>query len=175
MTTFILSCKEKMLRYSFVHVLKPPALFILLTNFIICMSAYYKKLVLVTFLFLFAFEAFAPSSKSLVIIAASPEEPFKKLVHAIGMVETKFDSLSYNLTEMAAGCFQIRPILLQDYNKRTGSKYSMNDLFRYNISEKIFLYYASVIGPYDLERIAKKWNGKGKETIQYWDQVKRLL
>lgn len=91
------------------------------------------------------------------------------------MVETKFDSLSYNLTEKAVGCFQIRPILLQDYNKRTGSKYSMNDLFRYNISEKIFLYYASQIGPYDLERIAKKWNGKGKETIQYWNQVKRLL
>ena len=139
------------------------------------MSSYLRKLVLVTFLFLFALRAFAPINKSLVIIDAAPDEPFKKLVHAIGMVETKLDPLSFNPVEEAAGCFQIRPILLQDYNKRTGSRYSMNDLFRYNISEKIFLYYASEIGPYDFERIAKKWNGKGKETNNYWNQVKRLL
>jgi hypothetical protein len=134
-----------------------------------------KKFTLVTLLFLFAIRALAPSDKSIVIITTSPDEPFKRLVSAIGMVETKFDTLAYNLTERAVGCFQIRPIRLQYYNKRTRSNYSMNDLFRYNISEKIFLYYASEIGPYNFERIAKRWNGKGKGTIQYWNQVKRLL
>lgn len=134
-----------------------------------------KKIISVTFLFLFALRAFAPSNKSMVIDSIPPYRPFKGLIHAIGMVETKFDTLLYNSVEEAAGYFQIRPIRLQDFNNRTGSKYSMNDLFRYNISEEIFLYYASKIGPYDFERIAKNWNGKGKETIQYWNQVKRFL
>jgi hypothetical protein len=51
----------------------------------------------------------------------------------------------------------------------------MLDLFNYNISEKIFLYYANEIGPSNFERIAKTWNGSGKSTIQYWEQVKRFL
>jgi len=51
----------------------------------------------------------------------------------------------------------------------------MNDLFNYYISEKIFLYYAADIGPYDLERIAKSWNGSGKNTTFYWTEVKKYL
>ena len=62
-----------------------------------------------------------------------------------------------------------------DYNARTGSAYTMNDLFDYKISERIFMYYASELGPYKLERIAKTWNGSGKGTILYWEQVKRFL
>ena len=102
-------------------------------------------------------------------------EPYKNLIHAIGMVETQFDTLAYNPLEEAVGYFQIRPIRLEDYNSRTGSTYSRQDLFNYYISEKIFLYYATEIGPYDFERIAKTWNGSGKNTILYWDQVKKFL
>jgi hypothetical protein len=51
----------------------------------------------------------------------------------------------------------------------------MNDLFNYKISEKIFLYYAAEIGPYDFERIARAWNGSGESTNLYWEQVKKLL
>jgi hypothetical protein len=139
------------------------------------MSVYFKKIVLLTFLLLFALKAFAPGNGSLVIISTPPEEPFRKLIHAIGMVETKFDTLSYNPVEEAVGYFQIRPIRVIDYNKRTGSSFSMKDMFDYDISEKVFLYYASEIGPYNFERIAKRWNGSGKITFQYWDQVKKYL
>jgi hypothetical protein len=139
------------------------------------MSEYFKKIVLVAFLFLSALRAFAPTNGSLVIFIPAPEEPFKKLIYAIGMVETKFDTLSYNPVEKAAGYFQIRPIRVLDYNRRTGNTYSLNDMFDYNISEKVFLYYASQIGPYNFEQIAKKWNGSGKITFEYWDQVKKHL
>jgi len=97
------------------------------------------------------------------------------LIHAIGMVETQYDTLAYNPLEEAVGYFQIRPIRLEDYNARTGNAYSMNDLLNYKISEKIFLYYASEFGPYNFERIAKTWNGSGKSTILYWDQVRKFL
>ena len=139
------------------------------------MSVYIKKIVIISFLMSFAFKAFAPSSGSMIIIDTAPIEPFKKLIHAIGMVETSFDTLAYNPVEKAAGYFQIRPIRIIDYNIRTGSNYTTKDMFDYKTSEKIFLYYASQIGPYNFEQIAKNWNGSGKKTIQYWKRVKKYL
>ena len=134
-----------------------------------------KKIVAITFLMALAFKVFAPTSESLIVVRNLPVQPYKNLIHAIGMVETQYDTLAYNPLEEAVGYFQIRPIRLEDYNSRTGSTYTRQDLFNYNISEKIFLYYATEIGPYDFERIAKTWNGSGKNTILYWDQVKKFL
>ncbi|MGD0757183.1 MAG: hypothetical protein ABR927_19230 [Bacteroidales bacterium] len=139
------------------------------------MKSILKKIVSITFLLTLAFKVFAPTSESVIVIKPMPLEPYKSLIHAIGMVETQFDTLAYNPLEGAVGYFQIRPIRLTDYNSRTGSMYSRNDLFNYKISEKIFLYYATEIGPYDFERIAKTWNGSGKSTILYWEQVKKFL
>jgi hypothetical protein len=143
------------------------------------MTSYLKKIVFIKFLLMIALEAFAPSGLSLVIINISPDEPFKPLIHAIGMVETKHDTVAYNPVEEAVGYFQIRPIRVEDYNMRTGSNYLMKDMFDYKVSEKVFLYYASQLGPYegpyDFERIARNWNGSGKSTIQYWKQVKKFL
>jgi hypothetical protein len=139
------------------------------------MKSILKKIVLITSLLVLAFKVFAPASESVIIVRPSPDEPYRNLIHAIGMVETQFDTLAYNPLEEAAGYFQIRPIRLMDYNNRTGNAYSMHDLFNYKISEKIFLYYAAEIGPYDFERIAKTWNGSGNGTILYWEQVKKFL
>jgi hypothetical protein len=139
------------------------------------MLVYLRKIALVTLLSSLALKAFAPGDRSLVIASPPPDQPFKNLIYAIGMVETKFDTLSYNPLEEAAGYFQIRPIRLLDYNRRTGSSYSLNDMFDYRISEKVFLYYASEIGPYNFERIAKRWNGSGQITFDYWEQVKKFL
>lgn len=139
------------------------------------MKSFLKKIVSIAFLLLLGIKAFAPADKSVVVIKTSPLEPYKNLIHAIGMVETQFDTLAYNPLEEAVGYFQIRPIRLMDYNIRTGSNYSMDDLYNYEISEKIFLYYASEIGPYNFERIARTWNGSGKSTILYWEQVKKFI
>ena len=117
----------------------------------------------------------APSVKSILVFKPVPVEPYKKLALAIGIVETKCDTLAYNPLENAAGIFQIRPIRLIDYNSRTRSSYSRKDLFKYEISEKIFMYYADQIGPYNLELIAKKWNGSGHQTSNYWSRIKRHL
>jgi hypothetical protein len=139
------------------------------------MKSNLKKIVSAAFLLVFTFKVFAPDNEAIVLIRTSPVEPYKSLIHAIGMVETQFDTLAFNPLEGAVGYFQIRPIRLMDYNARTGSAYTMNDLFDYKISERIFMYYASELGPYKLERIAKTWNGSGKSTILYWEQVKRFL
>lgn len=139
------------------------------------MSVYIKKIISIAFLSSFAFKAFAPSSGSMVIFDSVSIQPFEKLIYAIGKVETNFDTLAYNPVEEATGYFQIRPIRVSDYNKRTGSSYTINDMYDYKIAEKVFLYYASKIGPYNFERIAKNWNGSGRKTILYWKKVQRYL
>jgi hypothetical protein len=139
------------------------------------MSELMKKMVVIICLSLFSLNVFAPTTNALVIEPATSVNPFGKLIFAIGMVETKLDTLAYNPEEEAVGYFQIRPIRLLDYNMRTGSNYTMRDMYDYHIAEKIFLYYASRIGPYNNEKIAKNWNGSGKMTRVYWNKVRKHL
>jgi hypothetical protein len=135
-----------------------------------------KKIKLVCILLLsLSIQLSAPNVKSILVFEPVAVEPYKQLALAIGIVETKSDTLAYNPVEKAVGIFQIRPIRLIDYNNRTGSSYTRKDLFNYNISEKIFLYYADQIGPYNLELIAKKWNGSGHLTSNYWQRIKKYL
>jgi hypothetical protein len=135
-----------------------------------------KKLEIICFILLsFSVRASAPDWKALTVYSFPPEEPYKKLITAIGMIETKCDTFAFNPIEDATGFFQIRPIRLLDYNKRTGETLSRQDLFNYEISERIFLYYAHQIGPYKFDQIARNWNGSGQRTFAYWESVKKLL
>lgn len=128
-----------------------------------------------TILLFLSLRLWAPVSEFLYIADPEPIQPFKQLIYAVGVVECNLDTLAYNPIEKAVGFFQIRPIRLNDYNKRTGNKYKLRDMYNYQIAEKVFLYYAIKIGPYNLEKIAKNWNGSGKKTIQYWEKIKTYL
>jgi hypothetical protein len=140
------------------------------------MNYYLKRIKIIAFILLsFSLQVSAPIRKSLTIVDIQPVKPYKQLVLAVGMVETKGNTLAYNPLENAAGYFQIRPVRLIEYNRRTGNSLSRNDLFNYETSEKIFLYFAEQIGPYNLELIAKKWNGSGHLTINYWNRIKHYL
>ena len=139
------------------------------------MKSMLKKIITITFLTVLAFRLFAPVRATFTIDSIPPVEPYKNLIYAIGMVETQLDTLAFNPLEEAVGYFQIRPIRVLDYNIRTGSTYTVKDAYNYKIAEKIFLYYASEIGPYDFERISKAWNGSGESTKLYWDRVKKYL
>lgn len=139
------------------------------------MLRYSKRIRSLTFILLFSIKAFAPGNGAIVIIENDAVNPFRDLIHAIGMVETRFDTLAYNPIEEAVGYFQIRPIRVEDYNHRTGSSYTKNDMYDYKVSEKIFLYYASQIGPYNFKQIAMNWNGSGPLTTIYWKRVRTYL
>lgn len=146
------------------------------TNLQFCMPFLYKRLLLTAlFLILAVYRAASPSTKHIVIFEPPALEPFRRLMNAIGYVETMNNPALYNPAEQAAGIFQIRPIRLEDYNRRTGSKYTMKDLYDTKISEKIFIYYANLIGPYNPELIARNWNGSGHMTKYYWKRIKEYL
>lgn len=116
----------------------------------------------------------APDFKTLVVVENQPVDIYEKLMRAILEVESGGDTLAYNAIEEAYGPFQIRPIRLNDYNKRTGSRYRMKDCYTLSVSREVFLYYARILGP-DYETIAKRWNGSGVMTITYWAKVRAVL
>jgi hypothetical protein len=120
-------------------------------------------------------KATAPGSPVVYILVSEPVNVYKNLINAIVMVESSGDTLAFNLAENAYGAFQIRPIRLLDYNVRTGKNYKIKDCFNYEISKEIFLYYAKNMDYPDLQSIARKWNGSGKMTIEYWGKVKKYL
>lgn len=125
---------------------------------------------------LISFKLMAPVKDTLTLVNLEEKVmPYTGIMKAIAFVETKGDTLAYNEVEQAVGIFQIRPIRLQDYNERTGSHYTMKDLYRYKVSEEIFLYYAAQAGPYNPEKIARSWNGSGSKTYYYWQRVKRQM
>jgi hypothetical protein len=136
-------------------------------------SKYLKSLFLVYFLM--SSVTAAPDLDESIILVSKPINPYENLINAIVMVESSGNTFAFNCDEEAIGAFQIRPIRLQDYNQRTGKNYQEKDLYNFEISKEIFLYYASEIGYPDYEAIARHWNGSGKATFKYWEKVKSYL
>ena len=134
-----------------------------------------KKMALTTLIMMFTLNLLAPDYTSLCIQEAEATKPYQKLIYAVGMVETRLDTLAYNPHEQAAGYFQIRPIRIAHYNKLTGESLTTKDMFDYDIAERVFIYFANRIGPYNMEKIAKDWNGSGPMTIEYWKLIQTNL
>jgi hypothetical protein len=133
------------------------------------------KSIIIIFFLLHTIKAGAPDDKVVYIIMSKPVDAYERLINAVVKVESIGDTMANNLFEEAIGAFQIRPIRLLDYNQRTGNKYKMEDCYNYNISKKIFLYYANQIGFPEYEKIAKSWNGAGETNLDYWEKVKSYL
>lgn len=134
-----------------------------------------RKVLILFILLSLAGNAVAPDTPYLTIFETPPIRPYSALMSAIGMYETMGNPLAFNVLENAAGIFQIRQVRVDDYNNRTGSNYALTDMFDYKVSEKVFIYFAELAGPYSFERIAKGWNGSGPRTDYYWAKIKTLL
>jgi hypothetical protein len=124
---------------------------------------------------LVCFKVVAPESNFLNVAAYQGIKPFTVLLNAVAMVETKGNNLAYNELENAVGKLQIRQVRLDEYNRLTGNNFTLKDMFNPVNSERVFLYFASVSGPYHFEKIAKRWNGSGPKTELYWQRIKRHL
>jgi hypothetical protein len=116
----------------------------------------------------------APDVRILPVLDTEPVDVYEHLMQAILVVESAGDTMAYNPLENAYGPFQIRPIRLADFNMRTGKKYVMKDCYTLKVSKEVFRYYAVKIGP-DFESIARRWNGSGAKTIEYWGKVRTVL
>ena len=134
-----------------------------------------KKKMITTLLSLLPLFCFAPEINMINIPVGVKIEPFKALLHATGVVESNNNNLALNEKEQSFGALQIRAIRLEDYQRRTGVRYQLTDMYDYEKAKEIFLYYASKHGPYQIEQISRRWNGSGKMTDAYWDKIRILL
>lgn len=136
---------------------------------------YLRKVCFVLIMLSFSLRAMSPSALTLTLIESPPVRPFASLMYAVGMVETMGNTLAFNELENAAGIFQIRQVRIDEYNRLTGNRYTLPDMFDYETSARVFLYFASQVGPYNLEKIARSWNGSGPRTDFYWKRIKEYL
>jgi hypothetical protein len=135
-----------------------------------------KKLLFI--LLLIPLNLFAPTSGVLSVVEGESIQPYKRLIYAIGVVECSLDTLAYNPIEDAVGYFQIRPIRLEDFNKRKGKSYKLTDMYDYDKAEEVFLSYTDPY--YTEEYIARLWNGgpdgmRKASTLKYWRKIKAIL
>jgi hypothetical protein len=127
-----------------------------------------KKLITILIALFYVTALYAPAGiTQFVINKPAKMEPYEALWRAVCLVESGNDSLAYNPIEQAYGIAQIRQIRLNDYAKRTGIVYTLEQCYDKEISKSIFMYYCQG----DYEDVAKSWNGSGVKTIEYWDKV----
>lgn len=138
-----------------------------------------KKLLLIHILLLLSFTLVAPPTtmKCLYLPAVSAIKAYnwvdyEPLANAIAQYETGNNPTAYNRKENAVGAFQIRQCRINHYNELTGAKHTLKDCYDYNLSKRIFIYFAQ---GKSYETAARNWNGSGPMTIEYWKNVKRLL
>jgi hypothetical protein len=99
-------------------------------------------------------------------------DPYEVLIKAVTWVESAHGRYTYNAKENAVGWFQIRQIRVDDYNKRVGASYKLEQFFDYDLSREMFLYYAQ---GKSFEQAAKNWNGSGRMIIEYWNKVQTYI
>lgn len=116
---------------------------------------------------------YAPNAFAVVILPEPIENPFMKLWMPVKMVESANNPLALNIDEGAYGCSQITLVKLIDFNKATGKNYTQQDCFREDISLEIFLWHCQSYS--NFEQAARRWNGSGKATIEYWRKVSIYL
>ena len=124
------------------------------------------------------FRAYGPENRCLYIETPAKIQPYEAIWKAICLFESNNDPYAYHMEAdgwPAVGIAQIRWCRLKSYNELTGHKYQMRDMYDPQKSKQVFMYFANEIGPYDLDRIVRNWNGSGPLTYKYLKQIKNLL
>jgi hypothetical protein len=135
----------------------------------------YKRILLISILCMASLAGHSPPNGTLTINREKPIDPFLSLFKAVSVVESHNDSLAYNHASKATGIAQITPVLILDYNNRTGKSYVLNDCYNTKITKEIFMFYCMLYRTSDFEYLARRWNGSGHQTKKYWNKVKKQL
>ena len=122
-----------------------------------------------------------PDSSSVLPVTSHDD-----LLEALIFVESRNRDDAYNESSNAAGCLQIRPIMVKEVNRILGNigsdeRYTLKDRFSRKKSVEMFtiwrLYHHR---GHSYEVISRNWNGGPsgylmEETIGYWHKVKKRL
>jgi hypothetical protein len=146
--------------------------------------------VVVLFLIMNTLVAFCPNIKTFYVATSSPIKyvpqaelitDYNLLIKAIFHYEAGFNALAYNPKENAVGGLQIRQCRIDHFNKLTNKNYTLQDMYDFEKSKEVFLYFAThnnrgnLIKGKSYEQVAKNWNGSGPMTEKYWQSIQNYL
>lgn len=108
------------------------------------------------------------------------------LIDALIYVESRGNEKAYASSEEAAGCLQIRPIMVMEVNRilkklNKKQRYTLEDRWDCGKSKEMFYIWKDFHHKdSNEERIARNWNGgpngyKKTQTEKYWTKVKQQL
>ncbi len=117
------------------------------------------------------------------------EPTWDDFVSAVIYVESRGSDDAYNIKEKAAGCLQIRPIMVREVNRKLRKwnapfRYTLDDRWDRQKSIEMFEIMAEQIPCCEdqefmefAEVVARKWNGGGRghlkeSTLPYWNRIK---
>ena len=92
-------------------------------------------------------------------------------------IESRGNHCAYNAKEDAAGCLQIRPIMVREA-QRLGIDFTLDDRWNCEKSMRMFMALQMRKGRSNAEEMARCWNGgpngmKKQSTLHYWEAVKK--
>src|SRR5665648_776086 len=135
-----------------------------------------KKMKLLLILSLICAGLKAPDYKELVIVRGETVNKYERLIKAIVKVESNNGKYLYNEKEGAVGWFQIRECRLNDFNKNAGKNYTHDEMYHYEKSKEVFLYFTR---NRDYETISRAWcsgeAGTKKASEGYWELIQKAL
>lgn len=134
----------------------------------------YTKILLITILWMLSHDAIARDVISL-----------DELIDAVILVESGGDERAFNRKENAIGILQIRPIMVRDFNRITGSSLKHSDMWCPEISrmvaKKVLIHYGRIIerkeGAATFAHLAAVWNGgfNAYKRIYYDENLQRYI
>ncbi len=132
---------------------------------------------------IFTFRVYSPECRTLCVIAPEKIQPYEKIWEIVIKIESNGNARAYHMEKNghpSIGIAQIQQSRLDDFNRRTGHNYTLDDMYVPEIAKRIFIHYASEINPNNNERICREWNGgsKGMEkesTKSYWKLIQTRL
>ncbi len=138
-----------------------------------------RLLILILFLFL---SADMPSAcfKYLIIPSAHSYSDYENLFKAICAVESNHNPLAWIIDtngKPSVGIVQIQQSRLDHFNKLTGKKYKLSDMYNVKKAKEVFMIYCT---DDDFERISRCRNVgpngmRKKSTEKYWQKVRKHL
>ena len=132
------------------------------------------------------------TSVEVVSLKTQTEPTWNDFVSAVIYVESRGNDSAYNTKEDAAGCLQIRPIMVREINRKLRKwnapfRYTLDDRWNREKSIEMFEIMAEQIPCCEdqefmefAEVVARKWNGGGRghlkeSTLPYWERIKNQL
>lgn len=101
------------------------------------------------------------------------------LTAPVAQVESNGNECAYNKAEDAAGCMQIRPIMVAEA-QRLGLNFTLEDRWDCDKSKGLFVAMQVLKGRTNPEVMARCWNGGPngmslEDTEGYWEKVRKSL